>query len=174
MTVNRFFEIRSRPRDLPSVVPARGGGLRSGAMTSLVGVPLELLRTLVDSLRALAELPAMLERNLRDTNELIADARTQLSLLSEQVRRMMEQLDKMVVVTDRLVDGTTMIAEVAQEARRQMASTSEQLASTNRTLEQIVRMAEPLDRMGKRVAEGLLRVTGRGGSSSSSSSEGGE
>ena len=172
MTVKRFFEIRSRPRDLPSVVPARGGGLRSGAMTGL-GVPLELLRTLVDSLRALAELPAMLERNLRDTNELIADARTQLSLLSEQVRRMMEQLDKMVVITDRLVDGTTTIAEVAQEARRQMASTSDQLASTNRTLEQIVRMAEPLDRMGKRVAEGLLRVTGRGGSSSSSS-EGGE
>ena len=174
MGVKRFFDVRSRPRDVPSVVPARGGGLRSGAMTGLVGVPLELLRTLVDSLRALAELPAMLERNLRDTNELIADARTQLSLLSEQVRRMMEQLDKMVVVTDRLVDGTTMIAEVAQEARRQMASTSEQLASTNRTLEQIVRMAEPLDRMGKRVAEGLLRVTGRGGSSSSSSSEGGE
>jgi methyl-accepting chemotaxis protein len=135
-------------------------------MTGLVGVPLELLRTLVDSLRALAELPAMLERNLRDTNELIADARTQLSLLSEQVRRMMEQLDKMVVITDRLVDGTTTIADVAQEARRQMASTSDQLASTNRTLEQIVRMAEPLDRMGKRVAEGLARVTGRGGSSS--------
>jgi methyl-accepting chemotaxis protein len=142
-------------------------------MTGLVGVPLELLRTLVDSLRALADLPAMLERNLRDTNELIADARTQLSLLSEQVRRMMEQLDKMVVITDRLVDGTTTIAEVAQEARRQMASTSDQLASTNRTLEQIVRMAEPLDRMGKRLAEGLLRVTGRGGPSTPSS-EGGE
>ena len=148
-------------------------GYDRNAMTGLVGVPLELLRTLVDSLRALAELPAMLERNLRDTNELIADARTQLSLLSEQVRRMMEQLDKMVVITDRLVDGTTTIAEVAQEARRQMASTSDQLASTNRTLEQIVRMAEPLDRMGKRVAEGLLRVTGRGGAPTPSS-EGGE
>jgi methyl-accepting chemotaxis protein len=133
-------------------------------MTGLIGAPLELLRTLAHSARALAELPAMLERNLRDTNTLIAEARTQLSLLSEQVRRMMEQLDKMVVITDRLVDGASGIAEVAQEARRQMASTSEQLASTNRTLEQIVRMAEPLDRMGKRVAEGLLRVTGRGGS----------
>jgi methyl-accepting chemotaxis protein len=140
-------------------------------MTGLIGAPLELLRTITESVRALAELPAMLERNLRDTNLLIADARTQLALLSEQVRRMMEQLDKMVVITDRLVDGTTTIAEVAQDARRQMASTSDQLATTNRTLEQIVRMAEPLDRMGKRVAEGLLRVTGRGSSHEGSGGE---
>jgi ABC-type transporter Mla subunit MlaD len=132
-------------------------------VTSLVESPLELLRTIGESVRALAELPATLERTLRDTNALIADARTQLAGLGEQVQRMMDQLDKMAVATDRLVDGATSIAGVARDAQRQMAAASDQLAATNRTLEQIVRLAEPLDRMGKRVAEGLMRVTGRRG-----------
>jgi hypothetical protein len=123
-------------------------------MTSFVAAPFELMKAVGDSVRALAELPATLERSLRDTNALIAEARTQLALLSEQ-------LDKMVVVTDRLVETTSAIAAVAEGAQRQMAATGEQLAAANRSLEHIVRLAEPLDRMGKRVAEGLLRVTGR-------------
>jgi len=133
-------------------------------VSSPLTAPFELLRGLGDSLRALAELPVAIERNLRDTNRLIAEARTQLALLGEQVHRMMEHLDKMATVTDRLVDGTKTIATAAQDAQHEIASTSAQLAATNRSLEQIVRLAEPLDRMGKKVAERLLRVTGRRGS----------
>jgi ABC-type transporter Mla subunit MlaD len=138
-------------------------------VTSLVESPLELLRTIGESVRALAELPATLERTLRDTNALIADARTQLGAVGEQVQRMMAQLDKMAEATDRLVDGATAIAAVAREAQGQMAAASDQLATTNRTLEQIVRLVEPLDRMGKRVADGLMRVTGRRSASDESS-----
>jgi hypothetical protein len=133
-------------------------------MTPLVEAPLQLVAGIMEAIRALGALPAALERNLRDTNALIGEARAELSLLSEQVRRMMDQLDKMVVITDRLVASTTAIAAVADGAHRQIAATGEQLAAANRSLEHLVRLAEPLDRMGKRVAEGLLRVTGRGGS----------
>jgi ABC-type transporter Mla subunit MlaD len=123
--------------------------------------PLDVIRALGDAVRALSELPAALEGNLRETNVLIAEARAQLSLLGEQALRMTEQLDKIATVTDRLVEGAKAIATVAEGAQRQMALTTEQLAATNRSLDQIVRMAEPLDRVGKRVAEGLQRVTGR-------------
>ena len=131
-------------------------------MASLA-TPLELLRSLAESIRALTELPVTLERNLRDTNTLIGEARTQLAVLGTHVSRMMEQLDKMATVTDRLVEGTKSIAAAAQDTQQQMVLTSAQLAAANRSLEQIVRLAEPLDRMGKRVAEGLQRVTGRRG-----------
>ena len=130
-------------------------------MLSLLA-PLEVVRALGDAVRALAELPAALERNLRETNVLITESRAQLALLGEQARRMMEQLDKMATVTDRLVEGATAIATVAEGAQRQMALTTEQLVATNRSLDQIVRLAEPLDRVGKRMAEGFQRVTGRG------------
>jgi len=123
--------------------------------------PLDVIRALGDAVRALSELPAALEGNLRETNVLIGEARAQLSLLGEQALRMTEQLDKIATVTDRLVEGAKAIATVAEGAQRQMALTTEQLAATNRSLDQIVRMAEPLDRVGKRVAEGLQRVTGR-------------
>jgi ABC-type transporter Mla subunit MlaD len=123
--------------------------------------PLDVIRALGDAVRALSELPAALECNLRETNVLITEARAQLALLGEQALRMTEQLDKIATVTDRLVDGAKAIATVAEVAQRQMALTTEQLAATNRSLDQIVRMAEPLDRVGKRVAEGLQRVTGR-------------
>jgi ABC-type transporter Mla subunit MlaD len=129
-------------------------------MSSLLS-PFEAVRALGDAVRALAELPAALERNLRETNVLITESRAQLALLGEQARRMMEQLDKMATVTDRLVEGATAIATVAEGAQRQMALTTEQLVATNRSLEQIVRLAEPLDRVGKRVAERFQRVTGR-------------
>ncbi len=133
-------------------------------MTGLVpDSPLELLWAVGRSLRAIAELPATLERTLRDTNALIADARTRLGDVGVQIERMMSQLDKMAEATDRLVEGATAIAGVAHDAQRQMAAASDQLASTNRTLEHIVRLVEPLDRMGKRVADGLMRVTGRRG-----------
>jgi ABC-type transporter Mla subunit MlaD len=132
-------------------------------MTSLIESPLEILRSAADSVRALAELPVTLERTLRDTNALIADARTQLAGLGEQAQRMMAQLDRMAEATDRLVDGATAIARVAREAQQQVAAANDQLVATNRALDQIVRLAEPLDRMGKRVTDGLLRVTGRRG-----------
>ncbi len=135
-------------------------------MISLFTTPLEIARSLADSARALAELPVTLERTLRETNALIADARAQLTLLGDQVKRMMEQLEKMGTLTDRLVDGVGAITGAAQDAQRQIAATAEQLGATNRTLEQIVRMAEPLDRMGKRLATGLLRVSGRRSTSS--------
>jgi ABC-type transporter Mla subunit MlaD len=128
---------------------------------SVLEVPLELLGALRDTIRALAELPVALERNLRETNAVIAESRAQLEVLGEQARSMMAQLEKMATVTDGLVEGTRTIAAVARDAQRQMALTTEQLAATNRNLEQIVRMAEPLDRLGKRVAESLQRVTGR-------------
>jgi ABC-type transporter Mla subunit MlaD len=128
-------------------------------MSSLLA-PLEVVRALGDAIRALAELPAALERNLRETNVLITESRAQLALLAEQAR-MMEQLDKMATVTDRLVEGASAIATVAEGAQRQMALTTEQLVATNRSLDQIVRLAEPLDRVGKRVAEQFQRVTGR-------------
>lgn len=124
--------------------------------------PLDLIRTLGEAVRALSELPAALERNLRETNVLITEARAQLALLGEQALRMTGQLDKMATVTDRLVESATAIASVADAAQRQMALTTDQLAATNRNLEQIVRMAEPLDQLGKRVTKGLQRVTGRG------------
>lgn len=128
-------------------------------MLALLEAPLELVRTLRESARALADIPVALERNLRQTNALIDEARVQLGLLGDQVRGMMEQLEKMNTVTDRLVEGTRSITIAAHDAQQQMAQTGEQLAATNRTLEQIVRLAEPLDRIGKRLAGGLLRVT---------------
>jgi ABC-type transporter Mla subunit MlaD len=128
---------------------------------TLLRAPLDLLRSFGDSIRALVEFPVTLEHTMRETNALIADARGQLGLLGEQIRRMMEQLDKMATVSDRLVEGTTSIAETTQGAQEQMMRTTEQLAATNRSLDQIVRLAEPLDRVGKKVAERLLRVTGR-------------
>jgi hypothetical protein len=132
---------------------------------SALQLPLDLVRALRETLHALAELPIALERNLRETNALIAESRSQLELLGEQARRMMVQLDKMATVTDGLVEGTRSIAAAAKDAQRQMVLTTEQLAATNRSLEQIVRLAEPLDRLGKRVAERFLRVTGRRGQS---------
>jgi ABC-type transporter Mla subunit MlaD len=131
-------------------------------MVSLFQTPLEIARAVSESVRALAELPAALERSLRGTTALIEDSRAQLALLGEQVQRMMDQLEKMATVTDRLLEGAQAITAAAHDAQRQMAQTSEQLAATNRSLEQIVRLAEPLDRAGKRLAEGLARVTGRG------------
>jgi methyl-accepting chemotaxis protein len=128
---------------------------------SLLGMPLELLRSFTDSVRVVVEFPATLEQTMRETNALIADARRELGLLGEQIRRMMEQLDKMATVSDRLVEGTRSIAETATGAQQQMVRTTEQLAATNRSLEQLVRFAEPLDRVGKRVADRFLRVTGQ-------------
>lgn len=116
-----------------------------------------------ESVQALVEFPATLERTMRETNALIADARAHLALLGEQIRRMMEQLDKMATVSDRLIDGARSIAETATDAQQQMARTTDQLAAMNRSLDQIVRLAEPLDRVGKRVAERFRRATGRGG-----------
>ena len=124
--------------------------------------PLELVRALGDAVQALAQLPTALERNLRETNGLIAESRAQLELLGEQARRMTAQLDNMAAVTDGLLDGTKAIAAAAQDVRRQMELTTEQLAATNRSLDHIVRLTQPLDRVGKRVAEGFQRVTGRG------------
>ncbi len=132
-------------------------------MSSALQAPLDLIHALRETLRALAELPTALERNLRETNVLIAESRGQLEVLGEQARAMTVLLEKMTAVTDGLVEGTKVIAAAAQDAQRQMVLTTEQLAATNRSLEQIVRFAEPLDRMGKRVAERLLRVTGRRG-----------
>jgi methyl-accepting chemotaxis protein len=129
----------------------------------LVSTPLDVARALAESAQALAALPATLERTLRDTNLLIDEARQQLVTLSAQVERMTEQLDKMVAITDGLVDGARSIAAVAGEAERQIGSTGQYLAATNRTLEQIVRLAEPLDRLGKRLGDGLQRLTGRSG-----------
>jgi methyl-accepting chemotaxis protein len=126
-----------------------------------VSTPFELLRTLGDSLRALAELPTAIEGTLRETNALIADARAELSLLGTQVRRMMDQLDQMAAVTDRLVEGTQAIAAAAQSAQQQMALTTVQLSTTNRTLEQLVRLVEPLDRVTRSLGERFQRLTGR-------------
>jgi methyl-accepting chemotaxis protein len=137
-------------------------------MTSPLRAPLELVRALGEAVQALMELPTVLERNLRETNGLIAEARAQLELLGEQARRMTVQLDAMAAVTDGLLEGTKAIAAAAQDVRRQMEVTTEQLAATNRTLEQLVRFAEPLDRVGKRMAEGFQRVTGRGRTSGES------
>ena len=131
-------------------------------MIAPLRAPLELVRALGEAVQALAELPTALERNLRETNGLIAESRAQLELLGEQARRMMVQLDKMATVTDGLLEGTKAIAAAAQDVRRQMELTTEQLAATNRSLEHLVRFTEPLDRVGKRVAEGFQRVTGRG------------
>ena len=130
--------------------------------------PLDVVRALGEAVQALAGVPTALERNLRETNGLIAESRAQLELLGEQVRRMMVQLDKMAAVTDGLLEGTKAIAAAAQDVRRQMELTAEQLAGTNRSLEQLVRFAEPFDRVGKRVAEGFQRVTGRGRTSGES------
>jgi methyl-accepting chemotaxis protein len=126
-----------------------------------VSTPFELLRTIGDSLRALAELPTAIEGTLRETNALIADARAELGLLGAQVRRMMEQLDQMAAVTDRLVEGTQAIAAAAQSAQQQMALTTVQLSTTNRTLEQLVRLVEPLDRVTRSLGERFQRLTGR-------------
>ena len=131
-------------------------------MISPLRAPFEIVRSLGEAVQALAAVPAALERNLRETNALIADSRAQLELLGESVRRMMTQLDKMAAVTDGLLEGTRAIAAAAQDVRRQMEVTSAQLSATNHSLEQLVRFAEPLDRVGKRVAQGLQRVTGRG------------
>ncbi len=135
----------------------------SSLLGTFLTLPLDLARALAESAQALAALPATLERTLRDTNLLIDEAREQLVTLSAQVGRMTEQLDKMVAITDGLVDGARSIAAVAGEAERQIGSTGQHLAATNRTLEQIVRLAEPLDRLGKRLGDGLQRLTGRGG-----------
>ncbi len=129
---------------------------------SALEAPLELVRAFGDAIRALAEVPAALDRNLRETNALITESRQQLQLLADQARRMMEQLDKMATVTDRLVEGAMSIAAVAEGAQRQMALTTDQLVATNRSLEQIVRLAEPLDRMTRRFSASIQRVTGRG------------
>jgi chromosome segregation ATPase len=131
-------------------------------MTSPLRVPLELVRALTEAIQALAGLPTALERNLRETNGLIAESRAQLELLGEQARRMTVQLDKMAAVTDGLLEGTKAIAGAADDVRRQMELTTAQLAATNRSLEQLVRFTEPLDRVGKRMAESFQRVTGRG------------
>jgi len=143
------------------VAGAEPPALEAAVPMSALSAPFDAIRALGDALRALAEVPPALERNLRETNVLITESRAQLQLLGEQARRMMEQLDKMATVTDRLVEGARSIATVAEGAQHQMALTTQQLTATNRSLEQIVRLAEPLDRMGKRVAEGLQRVTGR-------------
>jgi len=121
-----------------------------------------LLGSLTDAVRGFADLPGALERAIRETNALIAESRAQLALLREQAERMSAQLEKMTRVADRLVDATAPMAAMAEEARRQMALTTEQLAATNHSLEQIVRLAEPFDRVGKRVVERFMRVTGRG------------
>ena len=130
---------------------------------SILSAPFELIGSLAESARALADIPVTLERSLRETNALIGEARAQLALLGDQVQVMMAQLERMGTVTDRLVQATTSITTAAQDAQRQMAMAGEQLAATNRTLEQIVRLAEPLDRLGKRLAERFTRVTGRAG-----------
>ena len=130
-------------------------------MISPLRAPVELVRAVAEAVQALAELPTALERNLRETNGLIAEARAQLELLGEQARRMMVQLDKMAAVTDGLLEGTKAIAAAADDVRRQMELTTAQLAATNQNLGQLVRFTEPLDRVGKRVAEGFQRVTGR-------------
>src|SRR5207249_496340 len=128
--------------------------------------PLDLVRAVGGSLRAIVEFPATLQQTMRETTALIADARKQLALLGEQIRRMMEQLDKMAMVSDRLIEGARSIAETGQGAQHQLARTTEHLAAASRSLDQIVRLAEPLDRMGKRVADGFLRATGRRGTPS--------
>ena len=141
-------------------------------MASLLALPLDLVRRLTDTIAGLTELPAALERTMRETNGLIAESRAQLVMLREQADRIVVQLEKMTAIVDRLVDATGPMTGMAEEARRQMAITSEQLAATNGTLQEIVRLAGPLDRLGKRVSEGLLRVTGRRGASESDSGSG--
>jgi methyl-accepting chemotaxis protein len=134
---------------------------------------ISLLSSLTDTLRGFADLPAALERAIRETNGLIKEARAQLGLLREQAERMSAQLEKMTTIADRLADATAPMGAMAEEARRQMALTTEQLTATNRSLEQIVRFAEPFDRVGKRMVERFMRVTGRGGGEEGSDASGG-
>lgn len=112
---------------------------------------------LVETLEALAALPQALDKNMRQTNELIESTGKQLDELKTQTVLLLEQMRLIQQTAAQLGSAAPALTEMAEIAKEQMALTTVQLERTNEQLDQVLKVAEPLDKMGQRLGKFLDR-----------------
>ena len=101
-------------------------------------------------LRGLADLPAAMDRNMRQTNQLMRESHEQLALMREQADAMLAQMREMHAVAERLHAGSDPLAEAARLAREQLAATHAELVRMNEQLTRLIRLGEPIERAQRR------------------------
>jgi hypothetical protein len=111
----------------------------AASLGTALAAPFQVLRGLVD-------LPAAVDRNLRQSNELLRESREQMSLMRDQAATMLAQMREMHAVAERLHAGSDPLAESAHLVRQQLAATHEELVRMNEQLARLIRLAEPAAR----------------------------
>jgi chromosome segregation ATPase len=137
-----------------------------------------LLTLPLDVLRAIADIPLAIERNMRRTHELVGNQVEQLRRIEahgeamlEQLQAMLEQMQTTRAVTERLVEATEKAAAASEGTREQMAATREEMAKAhaqvermNEQLEGLLRLGAPVERAQRR-GDRLGALLGRRGRS---------
>ncbi len=100
----------------------------------------------VRALRGLADLPAAMDRNMRQTNDLMRQSGEQLGLMHAQAQAMLAQMREMHAVAEKLHAGSDPLAQSARLAREQLAATHAELVRMNEQLARLIRLAEPIER----------------------------
>ncbi len=112
-------------------------------MGTAVAVPLRVLR-------GLADLPAAMERNMRQTNDLMRQSGEQLAMMQVQAEAMLAQMVEMHAVAEKLHAGSDPLTQSARLAREQLAATHRELVRMNEQLTRLIRLAEPIERAQRR------------------------
>src|SRR5919205_2994498 len=100
-------------------------GYSHPSMANFVAVSLgTALAVPVRVLRGLADLPAAMDRNMRQTNDLMRQSGEQLALMHAQAEAMLAQMREMHAVAEKLHAGNDPLAQSARLAREQMAATT--------------------------------------------------
>jgi hypothetical protein len=113
------------------------------SLASALGVPLH-------ALRGLADLPAAMDRNMRQTNQLMRESHEQLRLMREQAGTMLAQMRAMHATAEQLRAGGAPLVEAARLAREQMVATHGELVRMNEQLARLIRLGEPIERAQRR------------------------
>ena len=120
-------------------------------MANFVAVSLgTALAVPVRVIRGLADLPGAMDRNMRQTNDLMRQSGEQLSLMHAQAEAMLAQMREMHAVAEKLQAGSDPLAQSARLAREQMAATHAELVRMNEQLSRLIRLAEPIERAQRR------------------------
>jgi septal ring factor EnvC (AmiA/AmiB activator) len=116
----------------------------------LVAAVAGAVATPLAALRALADMPGVMDQNMRRTNDLIAASHEQLVAVQQQAEVMLSQLREMHVTAEALRAGAEPLASAATVTREQMAATHSELERMNEQLARMIRLAEPLERAQRR------------------------
>jgi hypothetical protein len=104
----------------------------------------------VQVVRGLADLPGAMDRNMRQTNDLMRQSGEQLRLMHAQAEAMLAQMQEMHAVAEKLHLGSDPLAQSARLAREQLTATHAELVRMNEQLGRLIRLAEPIERAQRR------------------------